>query len=40
MLDNYKSYLLQKGTVKANYVPYYLTWVGDCYSFLKLFDFN
>jgi integron integrase len=36
MLDNYRSYLLQEGAVKANYVPYYVKWVADCYSFLDV----
>ncbi len=36
MLDNYKSYLLQIGAVRTNYVPYYVKWVGDCYAFLDV----
>ncbi|MEW6586274.1 MAG: hypothetical protein AB1442_11775 [Nitrospirota bacterium] len=36
MLNNFESYLLRKGTIKSNYVPYYLKWVADCYSFLNI----
>jgi integron integrase len=38
MLNNYKSFLLSKGTIKPNYIPYYFKWVGDCYSFLNISD--
>ncbi|MBE0425146.1 MAG: integron integrase [Nitrospirae bacterium] len=38
MLDNFRSYLLQKGSIKPNYVPYYLKWVADCYSFLNVLN--
>ena len=38
MLDNYNDYLIHKASVKANYVPYYLKWVADCYSFLNVPD--
>lgn len=36
MLDNFNDYLIHKASVKANYVPYYLKWVADCYSFLNV----
>ncbi|MDT8317170.1 MAG: phage integrase N-terminal SAM-like domain-containing protein [bacterium] len=38
MLNEFKEYLLQKGKVKANQIPYYLKWTGDCYTFLDLSD--
>jgi len=34
MLRNYEAFLTKKGTVKIQYVPYYLKWVSDCYGFL------
>jgi hypothetical protein len=30
----YEDFLTKKGTVKTQYVPYYLKWVSDCYGFL------
>jgi integron integrase len=36
MLDNFEQYLLQKGAIKSTYVPYYIKWVADCYSFLNV----
>ncbi len=36
MLNNFKAYLLSDRTIKANYVPYYVKWVGDYYSFLNI----
>ncbi len=36
MIVEFKQYLLKKGTVKSQYVPYYARWVSDCYSFLDL----
>ena len=38
MLNNYRSFLLSKRTIKPNYIPYYVKWVGDCYSFLNIPD--
>lgn len=35
MLNQFKAYLLQKGTIKSHQVPYYLKWVADCYTFLN-----
>lgn len=38
MLLVFKDYLIQKAVVKEKYVPYYLKWVSDCYSFLDNSD--
>jgi hypothetical protein len=38
MLKEFKEYLLQKGKIKANQIPYYLKWIGDCYGFLNVSD--
>jgi integron integrase len=38
MLDNFRDYLLSRGTTKSTCVPYYVKWVGDCYSFLNIPD--
>jgi len=38
MLNYFRQYLLSETTVKTNYVPYYVKWVGDCYSFLDIAD--
>jgi integron integrase len=35
MLRAYEAFLVKKGTVKPQSVPYYLKWVSDCYSFLN-----
>ncbi len=35
MLSEFKEYLLQHGKVKANQIPYYLKWIGNCYTFLN-----
>jgi integron integrase len=35
MLRAYESFLISKGTIKSQYVPFYLKWVSDCYSFLN-----
>src|SRR4030042_6686945 len=35
MLRNYETFLTKKGTVKTQYVPFYLKWVSDCYGFLN-----
>jgi len=36
MLKEFKKFLLQKGRVKKNQIPYYLKWVGECYAFLNI----
>ncbi len=38
MLEEFKDYLLQKGKVKANQIPYYLKWIGSCYAFFNVSD--
>ncbi|MBI4743652.1 MAG: integron integrase [Actinobacteria bacterium] len=38
MLKEFKEYLLQKGKVKTNQIPYYLKWTGNCYAFLNISD--
>jgi integron integrase len=38
MLSGFKEYLLKKGTVKSQYIPFYLKWVAACYSFLDVPD--
>jgi hypothetical protein len=35
MLKAYEAFLLQKGTVKSQYIPFYLKWVSECYTFLN-----
>jgi hypothetical protein len=35
MLRAYEAYLIKKGTVKPQSVPYYLKWISDCYSSLN-----
>ncbi len=35
MLRPYEAFLTKKGTVKPQYVPFYLKWVSDCYGFLN-----
>lgn len=35
MLRAYEAFLTKKGSAKPQYVPYYLKWVSDCYSFLN-----
>jgi integron integrase len=35
MLRNYEAFLISKGTLKTQYIPYYLKWVSDCYVFLN-----
>ena len=35
MLRAYEAFLTKKGTVKTQYVPFYLKWVSDCYGFLN-----
>ena len=36
MLRPYEAFLLKRGAVKPLYVPFYLKWVSDCYSFLDV----
>jgi len=38
MLREFKGYLLQKGKIKENQIPYYLKWIGNCYAFLNVSD--
>jgi hypothetical protein len=40
MLNNFKNYLLTERAIKSNYVPYYVKWVGDYYSFLNIPNFT
>jgi integron integrase len=35
MLRPYEAFLVKKGTVKSQYLPFYLKWVSDCYAFLN-----
>ena len=35
MLRAYEAFLFKKGTIKSQYVPFYLKWVHDCYSSLN-----
>lgn len=35
MLRTYEAFLSKKGTVKTQYLPFYLKWVSDCYAFLN-----
>ena len=35
MLKAYEAFLIKKGTIKIQYVPFYLKWVSDCYGFLN-----
>ena len=34
MIREFKSYLLDKKHIRDKYVPYYIKWVSDCYSYL------
>ena len=34
MLREFEAFLPTKGTVKAQYLPFYLKWVSDCYAYL------
>ncbi len=38
MLRSFKEYILKKGSVKIQHIPFYLKWVADCYSFLDVPD--
>ena len=33
MLSDFKAYLTSKSVVKDKYIPFYLKWISDCYSF-------
>jgi integron integrase len=35
MLRAFEAFLSKKGTVKTQYLPFYLKWVSDCYAFLN-----
>ncbi len=35
MLRAYEAFLIKKGTIKSQYVPFYLKWVFNCYAFLN-----
>ncbi len=35
MLRAYEAFLIKKGSVRSQSVPYYLKWVSDCYGFLN-----
>lgn len=34
MLEQFRTYLSHKARIKEKYIPYYLKWVSDCYTFL------
>ncbi len=38
MLLSFKEYLVQKALVREKYLPFYLRWVSECYSFLNESD--
>jgi integron integrase len=33
MLEQFRTYLTEKARIKDKYIPYYIKWVSDCYSF-------
>ncbi len=35
MLKDFEAFLNKKGSLKPQYIPYYLKWVSDCYHFLN-----
>jgi len=35
MLRVFEAFISKKGTVKTQYLPFYLKWVSDCYAFLN-----
>jgi len=35
MSFDFKSYLLKKAVIKEKYVPFYLKWISECYTFLN-----
>ena len=34
MLNTYKEFLLQKGSIRPQYASFYAKWVSDCYALL------
>ncbi|HDO25723.1 MAG TPA: integron integrase [Nitrospirae bacterium] len=38
MLADFKAYITNKSVVKEKYIPYYLKWVSDCYTFSDTSD--
>lgn len=36
MFESFKRFLLHKGSIKSQYVPFYLKWVSDCYHLLNV----
>ncbi len=36
MLNAFKEYLLEKSTIKSQYIPYYLKWISACYNYLDI----
>jgi integron integrase len=36
MFEAFKQFLLHKGSIEPQYVPFYLKWVSECYSFLNV----
>ena len=36
MIEAFKKYLLLRGSMKSNYIPFYLKWVSACYELLDL----
>jgi integron integrase len=38
MLNSFKEYISKKGSVKSQYIPFYLKWVAACYAFLDVSD--
>ncbi|MEW6573661.1 MAG: integron integrase [Bacillota bacterium] len=34
MLNEFKTFLQQKGSIKPQHIPFYVKWVADCYAFL------
>jgi len=36
MLKSFEQFLLRRGTIKPQYVPFYLKWVTECYHFLNV----
>ena len=38
MLSQFKEYLLKQNKIKANQIPYYLKWIGNCYTFFNVSD--
>jgi hypothetical protein len=35
MLRPYEAFLKKKENVRSQYIPFYLKWVSDCYTFLN-----